>query len=196
MNSSSKTRRTLLLRIRDVGDDTAWLEFYEIYAPLIHSYLRHRGMQDADAADLTQDVLQTVTANAERFDYDPKRGSFRGWLLTVTRNKMRDFVDRRGRRAKATGDTNVQLWFNEQVDPRSDEQVWNQHHQWRLFLWAAEKVRVDFRPATWDAFWKVAVDNLPAKEVARQLQISVGAVHIAKSRVLSRLREHLDSIDM
>ena len=194
MVDSSPTRASLLVRIRDRADVPAWQEFYEIYSPLIHSYLRHRGLQDADAADLTQDVLQTVSSKAGEFNYDPKKGSFRGWLFTVTRNKLRDLVEKRKRRAVASGDTNVATLLRQQADPQSDEQVWNQHHQWSLFLWAAEKVRADFRPATWDAFWKVTVESKPAKEVAGDLQLSVGAVHIAKSRVLAKLRERLQAI--
>ena len=195
MSPASKTRPSLLLRIRQADDRGAWQEFFEIYAPLIHSYLRHRGLQDADAADLTQDVLQTIAAKAKQFDYDPDRGSFRGWLLTVTRNKLRDLVDRRQRQALATGDSAVQIVLREQVDPQSDEQVWNQHHQWRLFLWAAEQVRVDFRPSTWEAFWSVAVDSKPVRQVAEQLEVSIGAVHIAKSRVLARLRQVLETVE-
>lgn len=195
MSPSSTTRPSLLLRIRHADDKTAWHEFFEIYAPLIHSYARYLGLQDADALDLTQEVLQTIAAKASHFDYDPGRGSFRGWLRTVTRNKLRDLADRRQRQPAATGDSGFQAVLREQADPQSDEHIWNQHHQWHLFLWAAQKVRVDFRPSTWEAFWNVTVENQPVRQVAQQLGVSVGAVHIAKSRVLARLREQLRTIE-
>ena len=94
MPRSPETRPSLLLRIRDAQDHAAWVEFVEVYAPLVHAYARTRGLQDADAADVTQDVLQAVANHAERFDYDPSRGSFRGWLFRITLNKLRDQVAR------------------------------------------------------------------------------------------------------
>src|SRR4029079_1988400 len=92
MNQSPETRASLLLRIRDAQDHLAWTDFIDIYAPLIHAYSRNRGLQDADAADVTQEVLRAVAVHAERFDYDPARGSFRGWLFRVTLNKLRDHI--------------------------------------------------------------------------------------------------------
>ncbi len=85
--------------------------------------------------------------------------------------------------------------LTQEADPLSDEQVWNQHHQWQLFLWAAEKVRVDFRSSTWEAFWRVTVESEPVREVAQRLELSVGAVHIAKSRVLAGLRKQLLTVE-
>ena len=194
MSQSPATRPSLLVRIKDLEDKVAWNEFIDIYAPLVHAYLRKRGLQDADAADLTQDVMQTVARQADKFRYDPSQGSFRGWLLTVTLNRLRDFADRNQRRAKGSGKTAVQQVLQELPD-RAAEDLWNQQHQQRLFQWAAEKAKVDFREATWRAFWLNAVDQKPAKEVAAELGMSVGAVHIAKSRGLARIREIVQSIE-
>src|SRR5437588_1688494 len=91
MGESPATRASLLVRIRDAGDEEAWTEFVEIYAPLIYGFSRKRGLQDADAADLTQEILRTVAHSVHRLDYDPKRGTFRGWLFTVVRNRLSDF---------------------------------------------------------------------------------------------------------
>src|SRR5262249_46801901 len=93
------TRASLLLRIRDPQDRQAWGEFVALYAPLIHAYGRKRGLQDSDAADLTQEVLRRVSRSAGEFRYDPARGSFRGWLLTVTLNEVRKLGGRRTREA-------------------------------------------------------------------------------------------------
>ena len=83
MTRSSETSPSLLIRIRDSEDVTAWNRFVDIYAPLIHDYGRRRGLQDADAADLAQEVLQAVAKSADRFDYDTRKGSFRGWYLQI-----------------------------------------------------------------------------------------------------------------
>ncbi len=193
MSDSPSTRPSLLLRIRDASDAAAWQQFVEIYAPLIYDYGRARGLQDADAADLAQDVLRKFAGKANEFDYNPERGSFRGWLFTVTRNQIYDQATRR-RAGQGTGETVVHQRLAQQPDEQSDEKLFEQHHQWRLFNWAAEKVRVDFREATFSAFWQTAVDNMPPREVAQALGISVGAVHIAKSRVLARIRALLETL--
>lgn len=194
MSRSPATRPSLLVRIRDSADQQAWHEFVDIYAPLVHAYTKKRGMQEADAADLTQDVMQTVAREAGSFSYDPARGSFRGWLLTITLNRLRDFVEQRNRQAIASGGTTMQCVLQEVPDDQAAE-VWNQQHQWRLFHWAAEQARIDFREPTWQAFWTTAVENKTAKDTAAELGISVGAVHIAKSRVLSRIRDILKDIE-
>jgi RNA polymerase sigma factor (sigma-70 family) len=196
MSYSPPTRPSLLVRIRDPRDAIAWSDFVEIYAPLIHSYVRTRGLQDADAADVTQDVLHAVATNAERFDYDPARGSFRGWLFRVTLNKLRDLVSRRKTHAVGSGDTGVhELLVNTTADD-GDQQTWDQHHAWRLFLWAAEKARVDFREKTWQAFWRTAVEQQPVERVSTELQISAGAIHVARCRVIARVKAILQDVEL
>src|SRR2546421_11891451 len=105
MSESPGTRASLLIRIRDSEDKDAWRQFVALYAPLIHGLARRRGLQDADAADLTQEVLRSVTAAIPGLDYDPARGSFRGWLFTVTRRRIHDFLDGRARCEQGSGDS-------------------------------------------------------------------------------------------
>src|SRR5437588_12482138 len=100
MAASPQTRPSLLVRIRDAGDRTAWLQFVDLYAPLVYRFARRRGLQDADAADLTQEVLQAVAAGSRRLEYDPARGTFRGWLFTVARNRLHNFLLRQRRYAE------------------------------------------------------------------------------------------------
>lgn len=189
-SKSPLTRRTLLLRLRDREDASAWTEFVEIYGPLIYAYSRNRGLQDADAADVTQDVLATVSKHMNRFDYDDSKGTFRGWLFTITRNKIINAAEKAKRKAKATGSTEVGLLLANQ--PAREEAEFQRQCDWQLFLQAADRVRVDFRENTWDAFWGNVVEGSSAKKVAVKLKISVGAVYIAKSRVLQAIREQLE----
>src|SRR5262245_19099772 len=101
MDRSPVTRASLLVRIRDGGDAAAWREFVQAYGGMIYGFARGRGLQDADAADLMQDVLRSVAAAAGRLDYDSRKGSFRAWLYKVTRNKLYTFLDGRRRREQA-----------------------------------------------------------------------------------------------
>jgi RNA polymerase sigma factor (sigma-70 family) len=195
MADAPLTRPSLLVRIRDAQDGQAWAQFVEVYAPLVYGFARERGLQDADAADLTQDVLRAVARSVGRLEYDPARGSFRGWLFTVARNKLRNFISARKRQAVGSGDTGVQHLLEQQPSGEDAEAaLWDQEYERRLFDWAAEQVRGGFQDATWQAFWQTAVEGKGAKEVAAALGVSVGAVYIAKSRVLARLREQIEGL--
>ena len=191
MADSPTTQFSLLARIRDPRDGEAWAEFVEVYAPLVYGLARRHGLQDADAADLTQDVLRSVARAAPRFAYDPRRGSFRGWLFTVARNQLRKSALARKRQAPGCGGAEARRALEEQPAPAEEEALWDREYQARLFEWAAERVRPAFRLATWQAFWRTAVDSRDPQEVARELGLSVGAVYIARSRVLARIKEQL-----
>src|SRR5262249_2236036 len=97
------TRPSLLVRLRDARDSQAWTQFVQVYGPVVYNFARKRGLQAADAADLTQDVLRAVAGAASRLEYDPARGSFRSWLFRVVRNRLRDFLASRQRRLQGTG---------------------------------------------------------------------------------------------
>jgi RNA polymerase sigma factor (sigma-70 family) len=167
------TRASLLVRLRDRHDESAWREFVDVYAALIYGYARRRGLQDADAADLMQDVLRSVADAAGRLAYDPSRGTFRGWLYTVARNKLVNHLTARSRREQASGDSGVRERLEEQPAP-DDEPAWEQEYRQRLFEWASARVRTEVQPATWEAFKATAVDGEPAPVVAGRLKMSVG----------------------
>jgi RNA polymerase sigma-70 factor (ECF subfamily) len=192
MGHSPQTRPSLLVRIRDRRDDRAWAEFVDAYAPLIHGFARKQGLQDADAADLTQDVLRAVARAAPRLRYDPARGSFHGWLFTVVRNKLRNFLAGRDRRCRGSGDSGVQQLLAEQPARDEGEALWELEYQRRQFAWAAQRVRAEVRDLTWQAFWRTAVEGQSGQEVAASLGMSVAAVYLAKSRVMARLKEQLE----
>jgi RNA polymerase sigma factor (sigma-70 family) len=193
MTDSPKTRVSLLLRIRDHHDEDAWSEFVEIYAPLVYALARRHGIQDADAADLTQEVLKSVVRSAATFSYDPSRGSFRGWLLTVARNQLRKWANAEKRQQSGSGGEEGQRLLEEQPAPEEVER-WDQEYHQRLFEWAADKVRASFRPVTWQAFWQTAVQHREPSKVAAELGVSVGAVYIARSRVLARIKEQIQQL--
>src|SRR5262249_26435073 len=162
MPDSPNTRPSLLVRIRDARDSQAWSQFVTLYAPLVYGYARKRGMQDADAADLTQDVLRAVAGAAGRLEHDPQRGSFRGLLFTIRRNKLRDFQSTRKRQCQGSGDPAAHELLEQQ--PAPEEDVWEQQYQRRLFAWGAEQIRGQVQETTWQAFWQTAVEGRSGKE--------------------------------
>lgn len=190
MPPSPPTRASLLVRLRDARDRDAWAEFVGVYASLIYGFARSRGLQDADAADLMQEVLSSVAGAVGRLDYDPSRGSFRSWLYTITRNKLNTFLDRQRRQVRGTGDTGAQQRLEAQASGE-DEGLWDREYERRLFDWAAERVRGRTGPSVWQAFWQTAVEGKSPRDVARALDMSVGAVYVAKSRTLAQIREQI-----
>lgn len=193
MRESPETRPTLLLRLRDAKDQVAWSQFVEVYSPLVYRFALKRGLQEADAADITQDVLQAVAKNIGRWDYNPQAGKFRGWLFTVARSKLADHADRRRRAPQGSGDSDLHDWLDNQA-ATEDQAFWEHEYERRVFQWAADQVRDQFQAATWQAFWRTAVENEEAAAVAKSLDLTVGAVYVAKSRVLARLKEKVQEL--
>lgn len=193
MAEAPNTRPSLLVRLRDARDADAWQQFVELYGPIVYRFGRRHRLQDADAADLTQEVLRGVSAGMERFAYDPCRGSFRGWLFTLAHRKLYDLLARRRRQEQASGDSAAHELLHDVPAPDSKD-VWNQELERQLFACAAEQVRGQFTESTWRAFWATAVEGRDAAVVAEELHLSVGSVYVAKSRVQARLREKVREI--
>ena len=195
MSEPTGTRASLLIRIRNPEDREAWRQFVALYAPLIHGLARQRGLQDADAADLTQEVLRAVAVAAPGLVYDPDRGSFRGWLYTVTCHKVHDFLHGRDYRNRGSGDSATHRLLEAQPAPADEADRWERAYQRHLFALAADQVRDSFETATWQAFWLVAVEGKSGEEAAKILGLSVGAVYVAKSRVLARLKKQVQQLE-
>jgi RNA polymerase sigma-70 factor (ECF subfamily) len=193
MGETASTRPSLLIRVRDPRDADAWAQFVGLYGPLIYQYARRRRLQDADAADLTQTVLQAVAAGVRRLDYAPGHGSFRGWLFQIVRRQLWKLLARQRRTHGCCGDADAPQAL-ENLPAREEEDLWEREYEQRMFLWAAEQVRGRFEEATWQAFWRTAVEGQSPREVAGALGLSVGAVYTARSRVLDRLRKAIQEV--
>ena len=191
LGDSPQTRASLLVQIRDGANDGAWREFVGLYGPIVYGFARNRGLQDADAADLMQDVMRSVSSTIGRLDYDPSRGTFRGWLFTITRNKIFNFLAARRIRPQGSGGTSMNQRLETHADEDSGADAWETEYQRRLAALAMRRIQSEFQENTWRAFRMTAVEGLGAAEVASQVGLSAGAVYVAKSRVLARLKEEV-----
>jgi RNA polymerase sigma-70 factor, ECF subfamily len=183
------TSASLLQRLGQPASQLAWSRFVELYTPLMFLWTRRCGLNETDAADLVQDVFTHLVIKLPEFQYDPAR-SFRGWLRKVLVNKVRD---RQRRLEKALPIApSAALHALAEPDPIAelDEAEYRQH----LVIRAAQLMRADFQPASWQAFWEVVVNDRPPTEVAAQLGLTVGAVHAARFRILTRLRQELGDL--
>jgi RNA polymerase sigma factor (sigma-70 family) len=195
MGDSLLTRASLLARLGDQQDGGAWREFVELYGGLVYGFARNHGLQDADAADLTQEVLLALAGTVGRWQYDPQQGTFRGWLFGLTRHKLARFLQQRQKQPVGSGDTGAHRLLDEQPAAElAPETAWEEEFQRQLFRLAGDHVREKAAPTTWQAFWRTAVEGKSGAAVAAELGLSVGAVYVARSRVLARLVEEIERL--
>ena len=197
-NRESTTSVTLLLRLRDVTDHEAWNVFVERYAPKIFAWCRRYQLQESDAADVTQEVLAKLVSAMQSFQYDPSRGSFRGWLKTVSGNAVRDLLRSWKSHGRGSGDTQILDTFASLDDSGALNELVNQiesEYEQELLREAEQRVRLRVKPHTWSAYQLTAVEQRTSTEVARTLQMPVAEVYVAKSRVIKMLREEVRRLD-
>jgi RNA polymerase sigma-70 factor (ECF subfamily) len=178
---------SLLERLRQPSEQRAWERFVQLYTPLLFTWARRLGLPEHDAADLVQDVLVQLVRKLPEFTYD-RHQSFRGWLWTVTLNKWRE--KRRRPRAPTDGQADLNQVADSDPVAAFDEADYRRH----VLSRALELMQAEFHPNTWKACWEHVVCGRPAAEVAAELGVSTGAVYVAKSRVLRRLRQELQGL--
>jgi RNA polymerase sigma-70 factor (ECF subfamily) len=188
------TRVTLLARLgQNPTDQVAWDDFVESYGRHILRWCKQWKLQDADAEDVTQEILLKLSHKLREFAYDPSR-SFRGWLKTVAHHAWRDFVDSRRNRA-ASGDHDA--WELVQSIEAREDLAQKLEEAFDLELLEAAKVRVRLRvaPRTWDAFRLVALEGVAVAEAATTVQMQVAMVYVAKSKVQKMLQEEIQNLE-
>jgi RNA polymerase sigma-70 factor (ECF subfamily) len=180
---------SLLERLRRPGEQAAWERFVHLYTPLLLRWVRRLGLHGPDAADLVQDVFALLVRKLPEFRYDPDR-RFRGWLWTVTLNKVRERARRRPGAAVQAGEDVL----DKLADRAGPDAAGAAEDRQDLVRRALRLLQGEFQPATWRAFWECAALGRPAAEVAAEVGMTVNAVYVAKCRVLRRLRRELDGL--
>jgi RNA polymerase sigma-70 factor (ECF subfamily) len=188
-DSSLFTRPSLLVRVRDAGDNESWKTFVQTYGPLVYRYLRRQGLQDADAADVMQEVLADTARSLRTFEYRPERGRFRDWLWTLLRRKLARFYESQKRNIAGAGEGAAGAL--EQLESAQPGPEWTDEFHAQVLRVALERVRPDFEAPTWRAFELVWLENRPSDQTAAELGLPIDAIYVAKSRVLKRLREEV-----
>lgn len=192
----NKTSLSLLERLQDRSrpDNESWTRMVEVYSPLILKWLKRSGLEGQDADDVVQEVLAVVFRRLPAFQRNEQVGSFRAWLRAIAVNCLRDFWRaRRRRKAGAglgSGNDEVQQMLEQLSDPASAlSEIWDREHDRHVTQYLLQLIQPEFSEKNWQAFTRVAMQGEPAKVVAEELEMTLNAVYIARSRVLTRLRE-------
>ena len=195
MTDFPETRDSLLVQVRSPANREAWEQFALIYRPVIYRLARHRGLQDADAQDLAQQVLIAVVSAIGGWEKSNEAVRFRHWLRRVARNAIVNALSRRPH-DRAAGGSSVQELLMEQPNPdrESGAQI-EQEYRRELYLRAAKMVRRDIEPETWRAFELTVIENRGIDAAAVELGKPVGAIYAARSRIMRRLREAVQELE-
>jgi RNA polymerase sigma-70 factor (ECF subfamily) len=191
--SSASIASSLLCLVRQ-HDQDAWRRLEYLLGPVIALWLKRGGLSDTDACDVRQEVLQAVWSHVGDFQRIADGSTFRGWVWTITRNKIHDHYRRRGRHPVSEGGTSAWLRLSQAPAPFDESESApppDPEELSSVVRGAIQLVQKDVQPHTWQAFWLVVVEGRTAAEAAEQLKLNVGSVYTARSRVLARIREAL-----
>ena len=175
-------------------DAESWSRLVNTFGPVVYGWCRTSGVPERDAADVVQNVFVSVARGISSFERQKQQGSFRSWLATITRSRIRDYFRRQAGREVAAGGTDAMLEMQREPDGHADtlaSTISPEDASCMIHRRTLELVRAEFEPTTWSAFWMTTVDGRSAAEAAEVVGISVASVYQAKSRVLRRLRKQL-----
>lgn len=189
MTQFPETRESLILQVKDPANLAAWEQFVDLYRPVIFRIARARGVQDADAEDLAQQVLAAIAGAVGRWEKSDKSTRFRHWLRRIARNAIINAVTRRPS-DQATGSSSVQdLLSSEPARDDPNDVLVETEVRRELYLRAARIVRTDVNEETWQAFEMTVLKDMSGADAARELGKTIGTVYAARSRVMKRLRD-------
>jgi RNA polymerase sigma-70 factor (ECF subfamily) len=194
LRDSTRSSSTSLIQGLKNQDEKAWQRLLDLYVPLVFSWCRRAGLQSEDCADVMQEVFRSVLGGIAGFRYVNPTDTFRGWLRTIARNKIRDYFRRRNAEPMGRGGTTAHQRFLDVAEiesataPAADPMAGLIHRGVNL-------IRAEFDERTWQAFWLTAVEKHSGTEAAELLRMSPGAVRQAKYKVLRRLRQELGDVE-
>jgi RNA polymerase sigma factor (sigma-70 family) len=201
-DDSLPTRASLLCRLRDLGDSDSWRVFFETYWRLLYNVARKAGLDDSEAQDVVQETVIAVARKMPEFRYDPARGSFKQWLLLITRRRIHDHLRRLYRSLPAAGGSTEELaCIAADVPapvPSPDAQIdaaWEQEWQANLFHAALARVRQRANPKHYQVFDYCVLQELPAPEVARMLGLNAAQVYLARHRMSSTVKRAVKELE-
>ena len=188
-----KTCQALFLRLQDEDNEEAWEEFVSIYRPVIYRMAVRKGLQSADAEDLSQHVLVSISKKISEWEHDPNRGRFRTWLQTVVKNAVINAITRKTQE-RGIGGTEAIAMFAQKPLETDDKAMFESEVRQEAFRHAADLVESEFKESTWRAFWLTSIEGMSPTDAAKELDKSVGSIYVSKSRVMDRIKRKVGEL--
>jgi RNA polymerase sigma-70 factor (ECF subfamily) len=182
-----ETNLSLIARLQELGDETSWAEFLRIYQPVVYRLARQRGLQEADAQDVVQQVFVSISRSIEDWRGELNQSPFRAWLTTIARNAVLKAVTRRPR-DRAAGTSSVMDLLYEIPDHEEAASEFEIETLREIVRRAAEQIRTEFTAETWTIFWQTAIEGVSIAEVADSMRRTPGSIYVARHRVVARLK--------
>jgi RNA polymerase sigma-70 factor (ECF subfamily) len=184
------TRQSLLIRAQ-AGDEASWKDLADLYRPFLINWLKRHDLPERDREDLAQEILVSVVRYLPSFQHPGHPGAFRSWLRTIAANRLSDYWRaRKPDEPAVTGGSTMTEVLNQFADPDSSiNRSWDQEHDRYVLRCVLDLVEKEFERKTFQAFRRLTLDDASGAQVAAELGMSVGAVYVAKSRILQLIRE-------
>jgi RNA polymerase sigma-70 factor (ECF subfamily) len=191
------TRKSLLLRIKNWSDEGSWTEFSKIYEKLIYETALRSGLRPVEAQEVVQETLLTVAKKIAGFDYDPNIGSFKGWLLQITRRRIIDQLRKRRPQVEQAKPINASSTAETLLDPASSrlEALWNEEWHQALLSMARALVKRRVGLKQYRMFELYVLQQVPIKSVTSSLGVTSAQVYMAKYRITRLLKKELKNLE-
>jgi RNA polymerase sigma-70 factor (ECF subfamily) len=195
------TRESLLGRLKDLKDDKSWRDFFFTYWKLIYGVARRAGLTDVEAQEVVQETVISVSKHIPDFKYNPALGSFKGWLLNLTRWRICDQIRRRQADEKMfvrpTEDDTDTTFLSAQADPAADnmEALWDEEWQRGIADAAIQRVKAQVTPKQFQIFDLYVLKEWPMQKVTSTLGVNIGQVYLAKHRIMILIRKAIKSLE-
>ena len=191
-----ETRASLILRLKSAEDVEAWEEFVALYSPVIYRAAIKRGFQPEDAENIVQEVLISVSTSVSSWLQRDDRGSFRAWILRIARNEATDHLKRRATRRLGLDGSQAHnaIMQTEAIDQLP--QILDLEYERSVFEKAISQVRKVVSEGTWLAFWLTRIEGHSVEDVSHRLNMRIGNVYLARSRVISKIQQVVRSLEV
>ncbi|MBL8819651.1 MAG: sigma-70 family RNA polymerase sigma factor [Planctomyces sp.] len=187
--SHLETRKSLIVKLKDEHNDSAWRDFVCTYEGFLIRLVRRYGVPERHVPDVTQQILLAIAQSVEGWTDDGQPGSFRRWLATVSRNIVVRFMKRERKHIGGVGGSDLLTALQTAEAPPDQELIHRYEHE--LIVWVAEQVRHEFLESSWQAFWLTVIEGKPVEAVSKELNVSSGSIYMSRSRIMSRIRKKI-----
>lgn len=195
------TRLSLLSRLKDWDDEESWKDFFNTYWKLIYGVALKSGLSDPEAQDVVQDAVLSVAKKMHDFKYDPAIGSFKSWLLLITKRRITDHLRKKYRQPEAAERRPAETARTATIEriedpaPLNLEVVWNEEWEKNIMDAAIQRVKKQVKPRQYQMFDFYVLKKWPVTKVARTLDVNIGQVYLAKHRVTRLIKKEIRELE-